>query len=228
MYELLRTWRQRVGEISRFVRAWQNLPPPHRKSFLQEKRRKVKELSQHALQSAWQHYSRAVKSPKFLSELENAYDRSELAFRRIEALRVSLAKHEVPKSKGAVAPAPGYGRIDTSTGSIYWQIVLQGNEVDLVSRRTIADQCRMISPSDSALILTCQIQSRLAGFPQHSYGTKRVSVTLRDWRTVDGVIVAWDKQVVHVEGNQPPFDAREIIDVKSSPRRIRMPRKRKR
>ncbi len=224
MYELLRTWRQRVEEILRFVRAWNNLPPTQRKKYVLEKRRKIKKLSQHALQSPWQHYSRALRSPKFLRELENACDRSERAFRRIEALRVSLAKHEVPKAKGALALAPGYGRIDMTSGSIYWQIILQGNEVDLISRQTIAEQCRSISRSYLTLILPRQVQSQLAGFPRHSYGTKRVSVTLKDKRNVDGVVIAWDKQIVHIEGDQPPFNTREIVDVKSSPRRIRIPR----
>jgi hypothetical protein len=33
-------------------------------------------------------------------------------FRRIEALRMNLAKHEVPKLHAVPAMAPGYGRIN--------------------------------------------------------------------------------------------------------------------
>ena len=44
---------------------------------------------------------------------------------------MSLAKHELPGVKGSFVMAPGYGRIDMSDGSIYWQLVLRGNEVDM-------------------------------------------------------------------------------------------------
>jgi hypothetical protein len=217
-----------VNEVLHFVADWQRLPAAQGKRFVQEKRLKIRRLSRHALQSPWAHYSKALKSAKFRGELENASDRSELAFRRIEALRVSLAKHEVPKSKGALAVAPGYGRIDMSSGSISWQLVLEGKEVDLVSRRTIANQCREISQDFSKFILPRPLQPLLAGFSRHSYGTKRVAVSLRDKRTFDGVIVAWDKQIVFVEGQSGmPFHAKDIVDVKASPRKVRIPRKKK-
>lgn len=222
LYELLRTWRQRVDDVLRFVKTYQSRPSGQRTSYLLEKRRKVKRLRRHALQSPWRYYSKALKSRKYLTVLENAYDRTELVFRRSEALRVSLAKHEIPKSKGASAMAPGYGRIDMNTGSIYWQIILQGKEIDLVSRRTLADQCRTISQDYSKYILPRDIQGKLAGFPHHSYGTKRISVTLKDGRSHDGVIVAWDRQIVFIEGQDKlPFDAKKIIAVRSSPRRFR-------
>lgn len=42
-------------------------------------------------------------------EINEAYDRTEPLFRRFEALRMNLAKHEVPKTKGVPSLAPGYG-----------------------------------------------------------------------------------------------------------------------
>jgi hypothetical protein len=65
-------------------------------------------------------------------------------FSRIEALRMNLAKHEVPKLHGVPAMAPGYGRIDGMTGSISWQVDLGNNWVDLVSRRSLADQLKTL------------------------------------------------------------------------------------
>jgi hypothetical protein len=47
--------------------------------------------------------------------------------------------------------APGYGRIDMLTGSIYWLVELRGDEVDLVSRRTLADECRRLALDRDAL-----------------------------------------------------------------------------
>jgi hypothetical protein len=54
--------------------------------------------------------------PAFAAEVNEAYDRIEPLFRRIEALRMNLAKHEVPKMKGVPSLAPGYGRIDMTRG----------------------------------------------------------------------------------------------------------------
>src|SRR5262249_19232037 len=110
-----------------------------------------------------------------------------------------------------------------------WQLILEGKEVDLVSRRSVANQCRAISRDFSKFILPRPLQPLLAGFPRHSYGTKRVIVTLKDKRSFDGVIVAWDTQVVFVEGQSAmPFHAKDIVDIKSSPRPTRIPRKKKR
>ena len=65
---------------------------------------------------------------------------------------MTLAKHEVPRQGGAYAGAPGYGRIDMSTGSIYWQVELGRNEVTVLSRRGLADALRMVAcPNDRIL-----------------------------------------------------------------------------
>jgi hypothetical protein len=76
--------------------------------------------------------------------LEKAYQRVEPLFRRIEALRMNLAKHEVPKMKDVPALAPGYGRIDMMSGSMQWQVDLGKNVVDLVSRKSLADHLRTV------------------------------------------------------------------------------------
>ena len=90
----------------------------------------------------WSAYEQATAEPLFVDSLRKAVDRTERLFRRIEALRMSLVKHEMPGMKGSYAMAPGYGRIDMLTGSIYWQVVLRGNEVDLISRREIGEWIR--------------------------------------------------------------------------------------
>jgi hypothetical protein len=72
--------------------------------------------------------------------MQTALDRSEIPFRRIEALRVHLAKHEVPK-KGLYGSRAGYSRINYD-GSIQYHVPLGGNEVDTITRRRIADDIR--------------------------------------------------------------------------------------
>ena len=53
-----------------------------------------------------------------------------------------LAKLEIAGTKGQkfIAEAPGYGRVDTLTGSIYWQIVLTDGTVDVINLHSLADR----------------------------------------------------------------------------------------
>lgn len=129
VYELLRTWRQRIKDLKRNA-----LKPPAPRTG-------------HS-RLAGLYYNDQLdklrKEPKYGKELDRAFNRLEPLFRRIEALRMNLAKHEVPKTQGVPAVAPGYGRIDGLDGSISWQIDLGDNAVDIVSRRDIADELRWL------------------------------------------------------------------------------------
>jgi hypothetical protein len=158
-----------------------------------------------------------MNDPAFASELRTARDKAALAFHTIEAVRVTLAKHELPRGRGAYAAAPGYGRIDMATGSIYWQVELGGDEVTIVSRRQIADACRALSrPNDR--ILSVPIQELVKPLPNEGYGLKRVAVTLENGSEYHGVRVAWGIEVVGVIGyDAVPFDVASIVDVRHDP-----------
>lgn len=86
--------------------------------------------------------SRVRTDPNYVTALDEAAARIEPVFRRIESLRMNLAKHEVPRRKGQPAMAPGYGRISYEDGSLYWMVDLGDREVDMVSRRALADGLR--------------------------------------------------------------------------------------
>lgn len=114
--------------------------------------------------------------------------------------------------------APGYGRIDMTNGSIYWQLILQENQVDLVSRRTLADDCRCIAEDRSRLILPREIQQPISQLPREGYGITRIAVKLDDGTEYEEVLVAWSKQVVWVKGRAAiPFDARRVVEVRHVP-----------
>jgi hypothetical protein len=215
IYELLRTWRQRVRGVLDFVYELRTVRPEDQRQFIERRQREVQKASQHALVSRWEDFARAAEDPEFVSRLEQGFDKSELVFRRIESLRISLAKHEIPRSEGALALAPGYARMDEASGSIRWEIVLRGNEVDTVSRREIAKACLGLAEDQSDRILPRAVQPKLKGIPRLSYAIKRVSVKLRDGTSFSRVWVAYDKLVVRVEGHLDvfPFDARNVVDV---------------
>jgi hypothetical protein len=84
-----------------------------------------------------------ITDPAFVASVRAYRDRTDLLFRRVEGVRVTLAKHEVPKTgkHQMFAEAPGYTRFDTiATGSAYWQFVLKDDTVDVVQRRDVANE----------------------------------------------------------------------------------------
>lgn len=130
VYELLRTWRQMVRELQ------STLAVPGvsaRRSDLPSN------LSEDIREHQRQKY---MNDPNFRLEVESAFKSIDPLFRRIDTLRINLAKHEIKGVRKSVAPAPGYGRIDISDGSIQWLVDLGDHAVDLVSRRAIADDLR--------------------------------------------------------------------------------------
>jgi hypothetical protein len=131
-YELLRTWRQFIRELKKEV----GQPSP------EEAADDGGPVNLAAMY--WKgHVEEYRGSEEFRAAVEESWTRVEPVFRRIEALRMNLAKHEVPKRKGERAMAPGYGRIDGFDGSIYWMVDLGNNAVDIVSRRSLSEGLRL-------------------------------------------------------------------------------------
>ncbi len=217
LYELLRTWRQRARDVVKFAVELKSLDLAARKRRIAEKKDQIKKAV--SIDGSdffyWSPYEKAAKNAKFAETIDNAIDRSELLFRRIEALRISLAKHEMPKNKGSFATAPGYGRIDLSDGSIYWQVVFPNNEIDIISRRAIADDCRELAKKRLRHILPKNIQTKISVLPNHGYGSKLVTVILENGKAYPNTLIAWNKVIIHVSGyGKVPFDARRIVDIR--------------
>ena len=79
-------------------------------------------------------------------------------FHRVEAVRVTLAKHEVPRSKQVYAAAAGYARIDMANGSIQWFIDLGRNETEVTSRRDLVKRPRYVRNGQDASV--CGVRHR--------------------------------------------------------------------
>ncbi len=221
VYELLRTWRQRVSDVLKFVTSLQSLPAPARKERLEAKQQQLANNWPYPGEGddhRWSFYESASTDRSVARKLQSALDRSETVFRRIEALRIHLAKHELPKSRGSTALAPGYGRIHMENGSIYYQVLLRNNEVDMISRRDVADACRELAKRKTKAMLPLEVRDQLRHVPEVGYGAKQVTVTLRDGSTYDDVFILWDREVSSV-GHHPklPFDARHVVQVHHKP-----------
>lgn len=89
--------------------------------------------------------------------LQEALYRSDLPFRRIEAVRVHLAKHEVPKGNEYGSGA-GYGRIDIDR-SVQFHVPLGDNEVTMVSRRGIERDLRRMADGRPLFVISEALQN---------------------------------------------------------------------
>lgn len=213
-YELLRTWRQRAREIMQWGKRLEGLTGEEREAAMTAKREEIEARAAEARDAEvrWQVFERAA-DPQFVEELRSAMNRTEVTFRDFEALRMTLAKHEVPRQHRMYAGAPGYGRIDMSNGSFYWQVELGDNEVTLLSRRGLADALRALAKQNNR-ILPPAIQERLVGMEHQSYGVNRVVVVLDDGTEVPGVHVLWATEVGRVDGRADvPFDVARVVEV---------------
>lgn len=219
LYDLLRTWRQKTREIMLFINELDSLSDSERENRILKQKQRIEKSSPHmegADSMHWRPFEMAIQDQDFLKRLTKAFDMSERLFRRIESLRVSIAKHEVPRSKATSAMAPGYGRIDMTNSSIYWQVILKGNEVDLASGRAIADECRKLTEERTLAILPKAMQIKLRQLPEYSYGIKRVDLVIEDGTKYKDVYIAWNKEIVLVSNfKSVPFDVEKVVDVKT-------------
>ena len=146
VYEFFRTWRQRVQLLLRIHDRVQALPAGKRGAALEHEASRIQSTREEGniALSMIRSSITDLANEQFAKRLRQAFDKIEPTYRQVEALRITLAKHEIPKSKGLVAFAPGYGRIDYHTGSIYWHIDLKDNVVDVVNRRGVADDLKRL------------------------------------------------------------------------------------
>lgn len=216
IYELLRTWRQRAFDVLKFGHRVAKVDQTVIEKAISEKVEQLNAASADPeFGSPWvvQAYELAGRDPEFHKRVQLALDRSERAFRKLEALRVHLAKHEVPKSKGVYGMAPGYGRIDESTGSIFWQVPLGNMEVDMISRHSLRDLCKRFPVDESIALLPYELRSKIAKFAKVGYGVKFVTLILDDGSMFDAYI-AWDCQILKVvDCELIEFDPTRIRDI---------------
>lgn len=148
-YEVLRTWRQLAAYIEKLAKegALQKEIDALRKDegyFHPGKEARVA-----VLQSA-------LKDPQIVERIVRNRKRLHVAFRRIEAIRINLAKNEERGKKNSIAHMPGYGRINTWCGSLDYELSSGRYILGTISRRDIADSLRALAentdpPDDETL-----------------------------------------------------------------------------
>lgn len=216
IYEFFRTWRGRARDVLMFADAVRNLESKEQEKRIADKRAEVRAraaVPDLADLSHWKAFERAAKDPAFVAAIRLAIDRSEMTFRRVEALRMYLAKHEVPKAKGSFGSAPGYGRIDMSNGSIYWQVDLGRMEVDVISRRGIADELRHLAMEVPFVVLPDRFRRDVEQLsPPNYYGFKRVRLVMEGGNEYETRVIL-NKQIVDFSGLPETFEANRVAKI---------------
>jgi hypothetical protein len=137
VYELLRTWRQRIRD---FRKQFDNGMLAQRVARLRDQAEA--DHSAAALLRAI-HADRVLTNPKLLNAAEGHVAATKPVFNLVEILRMNLAKHASPGA-GHLAQMPGYGRIDMQCGSVNFHVVCHDRSISFVSRRDIAEAIRRL------------------------------------------------------------------------------------
>lgn len=62
------------------------------------------------------------------------------------------------------------------------------------------------------------VQEKLSTIPEHRMGVHRVTLVLKDGRRLGNVIIAWERELISVDGQRDwPFDVHDIVDVLEEP-----------
>lgn len=215
LYELLRTWRQRTNDVLRFVSSLASVLAAERDAHVALKRKEILASGSDAEEIDawhWPAYERAAADGSYAAELAMALDRSELAYRRLEALRMNLAKHEVPRRTGTFGTAPGYGRMGTD-GSIRWQVDLGDKEVDAITRRQIASSLSDLD-TDAPLVFLPELARKAAAkLPKTGYYRLKFVRLVLDNGDQHPAVIVLDRQIVEADGlPNLPFDIRRVVD----------------
>lgn len=150
LYELLRTWKQWANELIEFAEDLEKIAQTKEKEKRREtiikkqqtKNEKAFEIAKIENIFYKDSFNKIMQKPLFALELKEAINIVMPLFKRIESLRITLAKHEVSKTKRQRAIGPGYARIDTISGSLCWHVILKDGSSDIISRRSLADACK--------------------------------------------------------------------------------------
>ena len=140
-YELLRTWRQRAEDLRRLARNGGlelKLAALRKDVGFFHLGRKVR---------AGQ-IERVLAEPGRIEAIGDDLKRTYIPFARLEAIRVSLAKHEIRKRQNSVALRPGYGRINQWCGALDYEIEVGRTSLGTINRRDIAEELRAFPRMD--------------------------------------------------------------------------------
>lgn len=147
-YEILRTWRQRARNMVK----WSESGALQTKLGALEKEVGYPHIGRKFRAAQ---IKRVLADPAIIDRIKDELRSTYMLFARLEAIRVSIAKHEVQGHRNSVALRPGYGRINQWCGSLDYELENGNYSMGYMSRRDIADEIRALPstppPSDETI-----------------------------------------------------------------------------
>lgn len=114
-YELLRTWRQRIRET-------QDLLKTGKLQARIDELLKDQGFRHYGMEIRAEQLQRVLGSPDAGRLMDEDLRITHVLYKQLDYLRVALAKHEVKGRRKSVALSPGYGRLDTWSGSLQYEL----------------------------------------------------------------------------------------------------------
>lgn len=136
LYEVLRTWRQRIDELIKRQKAGTL------DKFIASIT--VSAGPNPAAQIRRNQAQRLLTDATFATLMLEHRAKMDGVFAMSEAIRMNLAKHEMPKSKNEFPRAPGYGRINRLCGALDYEVEQTGGRNSILNRRDIAEAIRRL------------------------------------------------------------------------------------
>jgi len=141
-YELMRTWRQRAKDMIK----WSENGGLEAKLRVLEKNLGYQHFGR---QLRAQQIKQVLAEPSIIDKIKRDHRLTHILFARIEAIRVTIAKHEVRGRKNSIALMPGYGRINHWCGSLDFELENGAYSMGYISRRDIADEIRALATAST-------------------------------------------------------------------------------
>lgn len=141
LYEFLRTWRQRAKQVLQHADQYSRTKLAKQASFLEKVIADAKGKEKHIYSgpSFYSEHISRIADRSFVDEVKGYYEKTDGFFSAIEQLRMNLAKHEVPRTKGMISEMPGYSRIDHVSGTLYWHYTGEHGGLEKFDRREAAN-----------------------------------------------------------------------------------------
>lgn len=141
LYEFLRTWRQRAKQVLQHADQYSRTKLAKQAYFLEKVIADAKGKEKHIYSgpSFYSEHISRIADRSFVDEVKGYYEKTDGFFSTIEQLRMNLAKHEVPRTKGMVSEMPGYSRIDQMSGTLYWHYIGERGGLEKLDRREAAN-----------------------------------------------------------------------------------------
>lgn len=158
-YELQRSWREWASEIKK----WSATGGLNHK--LVSMKSQAEDFSHFGIEAKIDQLEEVIAKPELVHLIEAHLDHTYISFKRLEFLRVALAKNQVSGKQKLIPSMPTHGRINKECGALDYALQNGKYIIGEMSRRDVADAIRELD-----LIAAPPLKENLASFDAYMKG----------------------------------------------------------